>query len=390
MKIKKSTIKVIVSLIVVVAVVVLGYFSLPLVFELIKYLIKLFLPFLLGYLFALVAKPLVSFIQKWIKVPRGVASIIVMVLILGILGSIIGTVIYKIVDEIKNLYEYIQGNYASIEKSIMGMVAETKDFFSNLHPSIQEAINTTTNNMLERFGNFINNNSEPMMNQAGNIAKALPGIFIGVIVFLLSSFFMLVDYELISTVIHKVFKGNSLEKFERVKLEIRNYLGGYVKAQLLIMSIAFCIMLISFSILKVEFGFVIALGIAVLDALPFFGSGAALWPWSIVSFVNGDLKRGFGIIIVYVIIFMTRQLIEPKIVSSKIGLHPILTLLSMYVGYRVLSVGGMILGPLILMLIISFYKAGVFDGLIRFMRGMWNFFKAEFNIIKNYIKELGE
>lgn len=390
MKVKKSTIKVLISLIVVVSVIVLGYFSLPMVFDGVRYLIKLFLPFLLGYLFALIARPLVSFTQKLIKVPRGIATIVVMVLILGILGSIVGTVIYKIVDEAKNLYEYIQWNYASIERSVINMVEETKDFFSNLHPSVQEAINTTTNTMLEKFSNFINSNSEPMMSHAGNVAKSLPGIFIGVIVFLLSSFFMLTDYELISDTIHKVFKGNSLEKLERVKQQIRNYLGGYVKAQLLIMSIAFCIMLISFSILNIEFGFVIALGIAVLDALPFFGSGAALWPWSIISFINGDLTRGFGLIIIYAIIFMSRQFIEPKIVSSKIGLHPILTLLSMYVGYRILSVGGMILGPLILMLIISFYKAGVFDGLIRLIRGMWNFFKAEVNIIKSYIRELGE
>ena len=132
MVIQKSTIKVIISLVVVVSVVVLGYFSLPLIYNLAKYLITLFLPFLLGYLFAVAAKPLVSFLQKWLKIPRGAATITVMILILGILGSILGTVIYKIVVEVKNFYVYIQGNYGAIERGVMLWVSDMKNFFTNL------------------------------------------------------------------------------------------------------------------------------------------------------------------------------------------------------------------------------------------------------------------
>ena len=76
-------------------------------------------------------------------------------------------------------------------------------------------------------------------------------------------------------------------------------------------------------------------------------------------------------------------MIEPKIVSSKIGLHPILTLMSMYVGYRIFSIGGMIFGPMTLMLIISLYRAGFFNGIIGFFRFLGGLIKREFTDLKN-------
>lgn len=390
MRVKKSTIKFIISLVVIIAVVLIGYYSLPLLFDIFGYLFKLFLPFVLGYVFSLVTKPLVKFLQKWLKLPKGIAAVLVMILILGILGGIVGFVVYKIVDEIKELYLKISENYDQIELFMKNFGDQTRSALSRLHPSIQDAVAGLSDDFMHKLGSLIDTSSQPVMDYAGNFAKALPSIFIGTIVFLLSTFFMLSDFDFISGTIKKVFKGSALEKFERVKIELKNYLGGYLKAQLIIMSIAFFIMLVSFWLMGVDYGFIIAFGIALLDALPFFGSGAVLWPWSIISFMNGDIERGFGLIIVYVIIVITRQLVEPKIVSSKVGMHPLLTLMAMYVGYKTLSIGGMILGPIILMVCISFYRAGVFDSVVAFISGVLQFLKNEFIIIKNYVKDLGE
>lgn len=390
MKIKKSTIKFIISVLVIVSVVLIGYYSFPLLVRIFKYLFRLFLPFILGYVFSLIAKPLVKFLQKRLKIPKGIAAVLVMVFIFGILGGIAAAVIYKIVNEVKNLYFSLQENYDAIQLYVQNIAEQFRTILSKLHPSIQEAVTGWSDDVMEKLGMLINTSSEPVMDYAGSFAKALPKIFVSTIVFLLATFFMLSDFDFVSGVLKKIFKGSSREKFENVKKELKNYLGGYVKAQLIIMTIAFCIMLISFWLLDVNFGFIIAFGIALLDALPFFGSGAVLWPWSVISFVNGDIRRGFGLIIIYLIIIVTRQMIEPKIVSSKIGMHPLLTLMAMYVGYKTLSVGGMILGPIILMLIVSFYKAGVFDSVIRFIKGILLFLKKEVILMKNYVKNLGE
>ena len=90
-------------------------------------------------------------------------------------------------------------------------------------------------------------------------------------------------------------------------------------------------------------------------------------------------------LIIYLSVVLTRQMIEPKIVSSNIGMNPLMTLMAMYIGYKIFSIGGMILGPVLLMLIISFYKAGAFDGLIKFSKKIFIRIKAEIEDLIKYI-----
>ena len=180
------------------------------------------------------------------------------------------------------------------------------------------------------------------------------------------------------------------ERLTMVKSELKKYLGGYCKAQVILMFIAFLIMLTGLSILNINYALLIALAVAVLDALPFFGSGLVLWPWTLVAFLNGNIRLGVGLIIIYAAVALMRHFTEPKLVSSRIGMNPILTLMSMYVGYRTLSIGGLILGPIILMLIISFYKAGVFDAPIRLLKSIGTFIKKQCLTFKNFLVNLME
>lgn len=388
MKIKKSTVKFIISIILIICAIAIAYFSFPVLVRGLSYVVRLFLPFILGYLFAVLAKPLVGILERKLKIPKTASAILVIILIIGVLGSLLGFGIYRIVEEIRNIYYQIPRIYANFEIDIINTRDAVTEALDNLPEGIQNSVVTVFNNFIDKLGDLINSISMPVVNSAGTFAKALPKAFISIIVFILSSFFILADFEVVSGTLKKVLKIKPSEKVERVKYELKNYLGGYIKAQGIIMSIAFFVMLISFSILGVKYTGIVALGIAFLDALPFFGSGAVLWPWSVISFMNGNLKLGFGLIITYVVIVVTRQLIEPKIVSKKIGMHPLVTLITMYIGYRIFSIGGMILGPIILMTIISFYRAGVFDGIISFLAGVWTFIKKEFFLIKNYIKHI--
>lgn len=327
-------------------------------------MLEIFLPFILGYLFSLLVNPLADLLQKRLKLPRGVSVIFVLILTLGILGSIVTFGAVKLFDEIRNLYIQFPVIYANAQASIQDLSDKWSVVYVDLPENIQLAFSSFTDNVSNRITDIINTKAFPIMDFAGSFAKSLPSIFIAVVVFILSAFFMVSDSETISKFIHStVLKGRE-ENFKELKLYIQNYIGGYIKAQLIIMSIAFLIIFTGLSILKVEYALLIALCIAVFDALPFFGSGAVLWPWAIISFINSNYKLGVGLIIIYFMIICTRQFIEPKIVSSNIGTHPVITLMSMYVGYKIFSIGGMIFGPLVMMLCISLVRAGMFDMLM--------------------------
>ena len=357
------------------------YVALPYALSLIGWAVSIFLPFILGYLFSLAINPLADKLQKRFKLPRGISAILVIILTVGIVGGILTAVIWKIVAEIRSLYS----QYPKIYNDAVQLWESFSDKYSKLYLIMPEGVQ----NMFDDFGKQLSSavteffGKTPFMERAGNVAKSLPGIFIGLIVFFLSLYFMVADAKVVSDKIHEIVPDKLLERIACIRAELKRYMGGYVRAQCIIMSIVFVILMIGLTILQKDYALLIAIGIAVLDALPFFGSGAALWPWALISFLSGSVKSGVGLIIIYLIIILTRQTIEPKLVSSKIGLHPILTLMSMYVGYRTFSIGGMIVGPLTLMIIISFYRAGVFNPLINGFKKFGVFIKREFGQIKN-------
>ena len=121
------------------------------------------------------------------------------------------------------------------------------------------------------------------------------------------------------------------------------------------------ILVIGFVILKVHFYFLLALLIAFLDFLPFFGTGTALIPWALYKLLVKDYRMVVGLIILYGVTQLVRQLIQPKLVGDSMGMRPLLTLLFLYIGYKAGGIFGMIFAVPIGMIIINLYKAGAFD-----------------------------
>ncbi len=390
MKIKNDYIRI--SIIAVVtALVVLGlYFSFPALISLSGYLVSLFLPFIIGYFYTLAVRPLMSLFTRKLKLPSWISAVLVMIVSIGVIGGIASLVITKVFEQVRNIYTQFPIIYQNGLNTFNNTKTQLLGLYEMLPQNIQMSIQAFGTNFTSKIAEFINTQSLPMISYAGATARALPKVFVGLIVFFLASFFMLSEPDTFTNMFKAHIPDGIKKKWANVKFQLKSYLGGYIKAQCIIMLVAFCILFLGLSILGVEFSLIIAIGIAVLDALPFFGSGAVLWPWALINFINGDLKGGIAMLVIYVVIVMTRQFIEPKIVSKKIGTNPLLTLMSMYIGYKTFSIGGMILGPVILLCSISFYKAGVFDGIIAFFKYIVHIIKNEYNLIKNKFKELGE
>ena len=131
--------------------------------------------------------------------------------------------------------------------------------------------------------------------------------------------------------------------------------------------ISFIISVIGLYLLKVigmdiKYPLLIALAIGFVDALPILGSGTVMVPWAIISALNGDLKLGISIIVLWIIMSVVRQFLEPKIVSGKIGIHPIFTLIAMYTGFKLIGVMGMLVGPIVLIILKSIFAKEIDEG----------------------------
>ncbi len=377
MKFKGFAAKTLLSVIASVIVIILAIVFSKNILNIIWSIISIFAPFILAFILSLLLNPIAEKLHKKFRLPKGLASILLIVLTIVLLGGVVGGIIWKIISEIKNIYTQLP----QITQAVMDWIERVQESFSDIYFSmpvdIQNVLDTIGDNIQDSLTHIINDNYRPVVHGAGNIAKKLPSIFIAIIVFILSLFFMVSGRGSADKLIKKVIPQRVIDKTKTVFGEIKKTLGGYVKAQLIIMSVAFVIIFTGLSIIKIEYALLIALGVAILDALPFFGSGAVLIPWSVISFINTEFRLGVGLLIIYLLVIFTRQMIEPKIVSSKIGINPLITLMSMYVGYRIFSFGGMILGPIVLVLVMSLYKAGVFEPFKRFFKKIYVKLKEE-------------
>lgn len=381
MKFKNFAVKMTVAAVVLIAAIICFFVFFGEIADALFYVLGLFAPFIIAYIISLAVNPLAQRLQSKFKLPKELTAIIVVVLTVGILGGAIVGVVWKFVSELKSIYLQFPEIYQSASESVERVIHNLSDFYNALPVDMRDMIDTIGERLQDGISGFLDDNYKPVVSGAGNVAKSLPSVFISIIVFILSLYFMISNPQTVEMIVNKIVPRKMRDGMAKVWGEIKKYLGGYVKAQLIIMSISFVIVFIGLSILRVQYAMLIALGIALLDALPFFGSGAVLIPWAVVSFISADIKMGIGMIIIYLSVIFTRQMVEPKIVSSNIGINPLFTLMSMYVGYKIFSIGGMILGPVTLMLVVSFYKAGAFNSLI-------DIGKKVFIFVRTQIKEL--
>ena len=246
MKLKKNWVKIVLFVLGVVILAVAAYICLPKILQLLGFLVRLFLPFLLGYLFSMAVNPLADTLQKRLKIPRGLSAVLVIVLIVGIFGSVLTFAIWKIVDEGRMLYTQFPTIYENIQNSTKALGEKWSVVYMNLPSNIQQAITSAGETVSSKAAEFINMKSTPMVDYAGNFAKALPSVFIGIVVFILSSYFMVSENKTVMSTVQGVFSPKFVDRLNLIKTELKKYLGGYIKAQGILMCIAFAIMFIGF------------------------------------------------------------------------------------------------------------------------------------------------
>lgn len=323
--------------------------------------VRFFLPFLIGWFIAMIANPLVHFLDKKVKILRSFSSIAIIVVVLGgIVAALCWMVSWlgkQVVDLMENLpvLESAMRNQASVLEDKMTSFVEV------LPLEISVSINDVGTKLIDYLAGYIGNISRPMISAAGGFVSGIPSALVYLIVTILSAYFFLTDKEKIGNTVADVMPDSFKEKADLMKSRAARLVGGYFFAQLKIMFLIYVILVIGFLILGVDYAGLIALLVAVLDFLPVFGTGTVLIPWTIVELIMGNYLLGAGMLVLYGVTLLGRQLLQPKLVGDAMGLNPLATLFFMYLGFRFSGITGMILAVPIGMMFLELYHIGVFD-----------------------------
>lgn len=308
-----------------------------------KFLLKLIFPFLLGWILSFIFTPIANFFEKKFHIHRTFGSLISIILFITLFSFVIFAAINKIVSEGTLLYNNLP-LYLSEVKNVFEKLALA---FQNILEALPLSLKTYVRSGNIDFGDILTSffKTSNTFKSSMNFVFKIPNVIVIILITLISSFFFTKDKELIYGYFFKTFPPKLSENFSYLKQNLWDAIIGYIKAQLILMTFTFTICMIGLLILKSQYSLLIGVIISVIDALPFFGSGFILWPLALTNFLNGKIDLAVGFIIIYLAVLLMRQIMEPKVLGSQIGLHPLVTLLSMYVGLKIFGVLGMILGP---------------------------------------------
>lgn len=324
-----------------------------------------FIPFVIGWMIALIANPLVRFLEKRLKIVRKHGSMLIIAGVLALIISLLYFVLGKAYVEIREFIGDLPALYDSAAAEIRGAVQNGNRMFEFLPDEFRTAVMQFTENIGTYVGDLVSKAAAPTVEIAGNVAKGIPNVLVNTVITILSSYLFIAEQDKILAWMRRYAPKFVLRYAEYLKKDARGVIGGYFLAQFRIMFVVAGILAVGFLFLKVKYGLLLAVLISLLDFLPVFGTGTALFPWAAVKLFTGEYTYAAGLLILYVVTQVSRQLIQPKIVGDSMGLPPLLTLLLLYLGFKVKGIAGMILAVPIGLIFINFYKYGAFDSLIK-------------------------
>jgi len=322
-----------------------------------------FWPFLIGILIAVAVERLVNFFIEKFKWPRKLVGTILVILVYLLIGAILALIVSALVSEaidisgnIPSIYENLKIEYNSVYNSITDFMDKTPSTISN----------SIYNLGLEILGK-VAGIATTLVNSIIDFIMFVPNIIIYVIITFLATLFLVTDRRTITRYLTDLFPNEFVKKVSSVVTKSFKSLGSYLKAMCIMICITFVELLIAFTILKQPYPLTLAIIVAIVDALPILGTGTVLIPWAIYSAITGNIGMGIGLLVVYLVITVVRQLLEPRIVSQNIGVHPFVTLLAMYIGFKIFGLFGLIVGPVVMVIFKNvfetMFEAGYFKSL---------------------------
>ncbi len=334
-------------------------------------LARMLWPFLLALIVASVVvgianriNELLGRINKRIKLPSKLTTSVLNILVLFVVSLALYWVSYTIIKEVISVASGIQQNWSNIVATYDQLVEALTVRVQGLSPQLESILEDMKDSVLVFIQNLSKNIVTFTVSTTASGITSTGTFLINVITFALALFFISLDFNRLAEVAQRITNQRTKETLRSLRVSVIMAAGGYLKAQFILASFAFIFMLVALTIYGQPYALTIALFLGSIDLLPVIGTIAVLIPWGGVELFLGDINKGIFLIILGVVFFLVRKVVEPKVMGDQTGLPPLLVLLSTYVGLQLFGGWGVLLGPLVLMLIIALVKSGVFAGTV--------------------------
>lgn len=324
-----------------------------------RYAIFWLMPFVIAFGVAFILKPIINGISRTTHAPRRPVAALVVLLFYGTVGVLIFIGVFQLIVSLRqwifNLpYLYEEQMLPALEMIYKELLNMVKDW----DPATVQEIQNVAQNMVGELTNLVTTLSGTLIGFASQMALSLPALFISILFTVISSFFIAMDYYRITTFI----VGQFSEKNQSIIMDAKNYVVSTVFKMItsyaMIMTITFAELCAGFWLLGLENPFLTAACIAIVDVLPVLGTGGVMVPWVIIELVMKNYSFALGLLAIYVFVTVVRNVIEPKIVGKRVGLHPVIMLICMFIGATLFGALGIVILPFLVIVIKNLNDTG--------------------------------
>jgi sporulation integral membrane protein YtvI len=311
------------------------------------------LPFVLALICALILKKPTLLIIRKLKINNGIASLITTTIFFAVILIILSFGIVAITQEAiqlgKNVQSYISSNYNNLYDSIYKL----QKYYNNLDPYIINTFEKNFTGFIDKASNLAVSFSGKLVSYLVNLITTIPYVLMVILFTLLTTYFFTKDMTSSNMNISRLLPDSKTVKLYKIYNESKKMIGNYLLSYMIIISITFIETLIVFLIFKIKYALILSIVCAIADILPIIGIGIIYIPLALIYLITtNNYVVCFGLIISYLIVSIIRQIIEPKIVSSSLGIHPVAVLASLFIG---LKVNGL-LGVIFCIFLVIFYN----------------------------------
>ena len=324
-----------------------------------RYALGVLMPFLIAFVISLLLKPAVAFLHEKLKLPRGVIGIALVVVFYSLVGLLIIVLGVQLFSAAKSFFLTLPSLYTNgIVPWMSNAFASLQEFAGHLDPEATAAYNVVAENVTKSLGDAVVNVSKSVVGWVTSSTLKAPKLLLNMLIMVISTIFLTVDFPKIHAFVMRQLSERWRTLLHNARVQLGRTLWSYVRSYAMILIITFSEIFIGLSIIGVNNAAGIAVAIAIFDILPVVGSGLVLLPWTIYTLISGHLTTGIGLAVLYVVVIVVRQIMEPKIVGDRVGLHPIVTLLSMVLGTYLFGGIGLLGLPITIALIHALNKEG--------------------------------
>ena len=307
-------------------------------------------PFLLAFgTAALLEKP-ASLLRKKLRFRRGYASAVCTLVFFALVGALLWLILSRLIREGEAFLRALPDSLASVWNAVLSLKSRGEGLIRSAPPELRTLLDDALKNASDAVAALPGRLTEKLLSLAAGILKASPGILLYLATYGAGCFFIGMSFPTVKEgLLHLVPRGLRTRALH-IRREAFSALGGWFGAQLRLMTVTFLEMTVGFWLMGIEYAALLALMVALIDALPILGTGTILLPWAAVALIDGDPLRAGTLGALYLTAMLVRSFLEPRLIGRSADVHPAASLLAIYTGFRFCGVAGMLFFPLLLII----------------------------------------